>query len=108
MGLGRKKLVLNPHSGRKENNMLSITKTTNLSGTSVINGQSAMTMYAAVPETGSLTISQTITNKELYLANQTQCDNDYENFKSEVNKLLKSEQQTIDSDTINAVGIVTE
>ena len=40
--------------------MLSITKTTNLSGTSVINGQSAMTMYAAVPETGSLTISQTI------------------------------------------------
>lgn len=108
MGLGRKKLVLNPHSGRKENNMLSITKTTNLSGTSVINGQSAMTMYAAVPESGSLTISQTITNKELYLANQTQCDNDYENFKSEVNKLLKSEQQTIDSDTINAVGTVTE
>lgn len=52
--------------------MLSITKTTNLSGTSVINGQSAMTMYAAIPETGSLTISQTITNKELYLANQTQ------------------------------------
>lgn len=88
--------------------MLSITKTTNLSGTSVINGQPAMTMYAAVPETGSLTISQTITNKELYLANQTQCDNDYENFKSEVNKLLKSEQQTIDSDTINAVGTVTE
>lgn len=52
---------------RKENNMLSITKTTNLSGTSVINGQSAMTMYAAVPETGSLTISQTITNKEFTL-----------------------------------------
>lgn len=74
----------------------------------MINGQSAMTMYAAVPETGSLTISQTITNKELYLANQTQCDNDYENFKSEVNKLLKSEQQTIGSDTINAAGTVTE
>lgn len=108
MGLGTKRVALNPHSGRKENNMLSITKTTNLSGTSVINGQSAMTMYAAVPETGSLTISQTITNKELYLANQTQCDNDYENFKSEVNKLLKSEQQTIDSDTINAVGTATE
>nr|DAR11139.1 MAG TPA: hypothetical protein [Bacteriophage sp.] len=88
--------------------MLSITRTTNLSGTSVINGQSAMTMYAAVPETGSLTISQTITNKELYLANQTQCDNDYENFKAEVNKLLKSEQQTADSDTINAVGTATE
>jgi hypothetical protein len=103
MGLGRKKLVLNPHSGRKENNMLSITKTTNLSGTSVINGQSAMTMYAAVPETGSLTISQTITNKELYLANQTQCDNDYENFKSEVNKLLKNEQQTIGSDTTDTI-----
>ena len=108
MGLGRKKLVLNPHSGRKENNMLSITKTTNLSGTSVINGQSAMTMYAAVPETGSLTISQTITNKELYLANQTQCDNDYENFKLEVNKLLKNEQQAIDSDTTNITGTVTE
>jgi hypothetical protein len=103
MGLGRKKLVLNPHSGRKENNMLSITKTTNLSGTSVINGQSAMTMYAAVPETGSLTISQTITNKELYLANQTQCDTDYENFKSEVNKLLKNEQQTVGSDTADTI-----
>ena len=108
MGLGRKKLALNPHSGRKENNMLSITKTTNLSGTSVINGQSAMTMYAAVPETGSLTISQTITNKELYLANQTQCDNDYENFKLEVNKLLKNEQQTIGSDTTDITGTITE
>ena len=94
---------LNPHSGRKENNMLSITKTTNLSGTSVINGQSAMTMYAAVPETGSLTISQTITNKELYLANQTQCDADYENFKAEVNKLLKNEQQITNSDTTATV-----
>lgn len=88
--------------------MLSITKTTNLSGTSMINGQSAMTMYAAVPETGSLTISQTITNKELYLANQTQCDADYENFKAEVNKLLKSEQQTIDSDTTDITGTITE
>ena len=37
--------------------MLSITKTTNLSGTSVINGQSAMTMYAAVTKSGTLTIS---------------------------------------------------
>lgn len=108
MGLGEKRVVLNPHSGRKENNMLSITKTTNLSGTSVINGQSAMTMYAAIPETGSLTISQTITNKELYLANQTQCDNDYENFKSEVNKLLKNEQLTIGSDTTDITGTVTE
>ena len=69
--------------------MLNITKTTNLSGSSTIDNQSVMTMYAAVPETGSLTISQTITNKELYLANQTQCDNDYENFKLEVNKLLQ-------------------
>ena len=103
MGLGTKRVVLNPHSGRKENNMLSITKTTNLSGTSVINGQSAMTMYAAVPETGSLAISQTITNKELYLTNQTQCDNDYENFKAEVNKLLKNEQQTIGSDTTDTI-----
>lgn len=103
MGFETKRVVLNPHSGRKENNMLSITKTANLSGTSVINGQSAMTMYAAVPETGSLTISQTITNKELYLTNQTQCDNDYENFKAEVNKLLKNEQQTIGSDTTDTI-----
>lgn len=88
--------------------MLSITRTTNLSGTSVINGQSAMTMYAAIPETGSLTISQTITNKELYLANQTQCDTDYENFKAEVNKLLKNEQQTIGSDTTDITGTITE
>lgn len=108
MGLGTKRVVLNPHSGRKENNMLSITKTTNLSGTSVINGQSATTMYAAVPETGSLTISQTITNKELYLTNQTQCDNDMRNFKSEVNKLLKNEQQTIGSDTTDITGTITE
>lgn len=99
---------INPHSGRKENNMLSITKTTNLSGTSVINGQSAMTMYASVPDVGSPTINQTITNKELYLANQTQCDNDYENFKLEVNKLLKSEQQTIGSDTTDITGTITE
>lgn len=86
--------------------MLNITKTTNLSGLSTIDNQTAMTMYAAVPETGSLTISQTITNKELYLANQTQCDNDYENFKLEVNKLLKSEQHAVDSDTTDTT--VTE
>lgn len=72
--------------------MLSITKTTNLSGTSVINGQSAMTMYAAVPETGSLTISQTITNKDLYLSNQSERDSDYDSFKIEVDKLLTEEQ----------------
>lgn len=83
--------------------MLSITRTTNLNGNSTIDGQTAMTMYAAVPETGSLTISQTITNKELYLANQTQCDTDYENFKSEVNKLLKNEQQTVGSDTADTI-----
>lgn len=83
--------------------MLSITKTTNLNGTSMIDGHSVMTMYAAVPEKGSLTISQTITNKELYLANQTQCDNDYENFKLEVNKLLKSEQQTASSDATDTI-----
>lgn len=75
--------------------MLSITKTTNLSGTSVINGQSAMTMYAAVPETGSLTISQTITNRDLYLSNQSKCDSDYDSFKIEVDKLLTEEQQLI-------------
>ena len=83
--------------------MLSITKTTNLSGTSVINGLSAMTMYAAVPETGSLTISQTITNKELYLSNQTEGNADYENFKAEVNKLIKNEQQITNSDTTATV-----
>ena len=58
-------------------NMLSITRATNLSGTSEINGQTAMTMYAAIPNTGSSTINTTITNKELYLANQEQCDADY-------------------------------
>lgn len=82
--------------------MLSTTKTTSLSGNSIINGQTAMTMYASVPDVGSPTINQTITNKELYLANQTQCDNDYENFKAEVNKLLKNEQQIANSDTATA------
>ena len=70
-------------------------------GTGICAG--GLSMYAAVPETGSLTISQTITNKELYLANQTQCDNDYENFKLEVNKLLKSEQQTVDLNTTDTI-----
>ena len=84
-------------------NMLSTTRTTNLSGNSIIDGQTAMTMYASVPDVGSPTINQTITNKELYLANQTQCDADYENFKLEVNKLLKSEQQTVDLNTTDTI-----
>lgn len=83
--------------------MLSTTRTTNLSGNSIIDGQTAMTMYASVPDVGSPTINQTITNKELYLANQTQCDADYENFKLEVNKLLKSEQQTVDLNTTDTI-----
>lgn len=78
--------------------MLSTTRTTNLSGNSLIDGQTAMTMYASVPDVGSPTINQTITNKTLYLANQTECDNDYESFKNEVNKLLQP-AQTVTADT---------
>lgn len=51
--------------------MLSVTKTTNLSGNSMIDGQTAVIMYANIPNNGSPTISQTIMDKTLYLANQT-------------------------------------
>lgn len=72
--------------------MLSITKTTNLSGSSTIDNQTAMTMFASVQKTGSPTISQTITNRDLYLSNQSECDSDYDSFKIEVDKLLTEEQ----------------
>lgn len=51
-----------------------------------------MTMFASVPKTGSPTISQTITNRDLYLSNQSECDSDYDSFKIEVDKLLTEEQ----------------
>lgn len=78
--------------------MLNITRATTLNGESLIDGQTALTMYANVPNNSSPTISQTITNKTLYLANQTECDNDYESFKNEVNKLLQP-AQTITTNT---------
>lgn len=46
-----------------------------------------MAMYANIPETGPAIIGQTITDNQLYVANKSECDSDYDNFKTEVNKL---------------------
>ena len=72
--------------------MLRTVKTISINGTSIINNMVAMAMYANIPETGPTIIGQTITDNQLYVANKSECDSDYDNFKTEVNKLLAKVQ----------------
>lgn len=73
-------------------NMLSITKSISVQGTSMIeeNGSKVAVMYlsANITESGATSISQTINDKELYVANKSTCEADYEEFKAEVDKLM--------------------
>ena len=72
--------------------MLRTVKTISINGTSIINNMVAMAMYANIPETGPAIIGQTITDNQLYVANKSECDSDYDNFKTKVNKLLAKVQ----------------
>lgn len=72
--------------------MLNITKSISVQGTSMIeeNGSKVAVMYlsANITESGATSISQTINDKELYDANKSTCEADYEEFKAEVDKLM--------------------
>lgn len=47
-----------------------------------------MYLSANITESGATSISQTINDKELYVANKSTCEADYEEFKAEVDKLM--------------------
>lgn len=70
--------------------MLKTTKNTTLSGTVLTEDGKDIIMYlnANIQENGNTTVSKTIQNKELYIANKAMCYEDYDSFESEVDKLI--------------------
>ena len=57
---------------------------TNVAASSFVGDELVMTMRATIDSDGTWNASQNIRNSELYLANQEDCDTDYEEFKAKV------------------------
>ena len=70
--------------------MNNFSKTTNITANSVIDGVIAVSMRATVSENGTWNIVKTVRNSESYLANQEQCEKDYEGFETEVLKVAQA------------------
>lgn len=70
--------------------MKNFSKVTNITANSTIDNVIAVSMRATVSEDGTWNIVKTIRNSEVYLANQEQCESDYEEFESEVLKVAKA------------------
>lgn len=70
--------------------MKNFSKVTNIAANSTIENVIAVSMRATVSEDGTWNIVKTIRNSEVYLANQEQCEADYEEFESEVLKVAKA------------------
>lgn len=70
--------------------MLKTTKNTTLSGTVLTEDGKDIIMYlnANIQESGNTTVSKTIQNKELYIENKAMCNEDYDSFEAEVDKLI--------------------
>ena len=60
----------------KEDIILKGTRSTTLSYSSVVNGETAVYMTAQIPESGKSNCSKNIQDKELYEANKTECRKD--------------------------------
>lgn len=60
--------------------MLKVSKTTNLSGTSIIGTEIAVTMYATISENGSINIGTNTSNAELEAKNEETVRNDIAAF----------------------------
>ena len=68
----------------------SFSKTTNITANSTIDNVIAVSMRATVSEDGTWNIVKTVRNSEVYLANQEQCEADYEEFEAEVLKVAQA------------------
>lgn len=68
--------------------MKDLSKVTTVTANSYVENGIAIIMRATLNEDGTINISKTIRNTELYLANLEQCDSDYAEFEAEVRKLV--------------------
>ena len=70
--------------------MLKTTKNVTISGTVTTENGKEQIMYlnGSVSENGNVTISKTINNKELYVANKTMCKEDYSEFEKEIDDII--------------------
>lgn len=64
--------------------MKDFSKVTTMTANSTIDNAVAVAMRATLNEDGTWTLNKTIRNADLYLANKTECDNDYEEFETKV------------------------
>ena len=60
--------------------MLQINQSTNITGTSSIENQVAVNMYATIDGSGTVSTNKTITNRELYNANKSAVRDDMDSF----------------------------
>jgi len=66
-----------------------LSKNTNITASSVIGNEIAVSMRATIGSNGTWNIVKTVRNSELYLANQQTCEADYEEFEAEVLKIAQ-------------------
>lgn len=59
-------------------------KTTNISGTSIIESNIVVHMNASISASGAVNINQSVIDMQTYSANAAECDADFEEFKKMV------------------------
>lgn len=71
--------------------MLSITKSTNVQGTSSVDGKQYAYFNAQIPDTGNISVNYSIQNREIYNANKEVFDADYDEFRKKVDEIASEE-----------------
>ena len=69
--------------------MKDYSKVTTITANSYVEGTIAVAMRATLNEDGTWSISKTVRNAEVYLANKETCDADYAEFETEVLKVAQ-------------------
>lgn len=64
--------------------MTDFAKVTTMTANSTVDNTVAVGMRATLNEDGTWALNKTIRNTEVYLANKTECDNDYGEFETKV------------------------
>lgn len=71
--------------------MLSIQKSTNVQGTSSVDGKQYAYFNAQIPDNGNISVNYSIQNRDLYNANKAVFDSDYDEFRKKVDDIASAE-----------------
>lgn len=70
--------------------MLSIQKSTNVNGTSSVDGNQYAYFNAQIPDNGNISVNYSIQNREIYAANKETFDTDYDEFRKKVDDIAST------------------